>query len=63
MAWGRVKAEHAGPKRGMGYWGRKADAKQASKRSRRREDHLAAVDLAIDRPAMPESEQSSQQLQ
>lgn len=40
MAWGQVKSEHGGPKRGKGYWGRKADAKQASKRSRRREARL-----------------------
>jgi hypothetical protein len=38
MAWGRVKTEHAGPKRGKGYWGRKAVAKQVSRRSRRRDD-------------------------
>jgi hypothetical protein len=42
MAWGRVKSEHGGPKRGKGYWGRKADAKQASERSRRREARLSA---------------------
>lgn len=38
MAWGRVKTEHAGPKRGKGYWGRKAAAKRASNCGRRRED-------------------------
>jgi len=38
VAWGRCKTEHSGPKRGRGYWGRKAEAKEASKRSRRRED-------------------------
>jgi len=38
MAWGRTKTNHCGPKRGKGHWGRKAEAKAASKRSRRRED-------------------------
>jgi len=53
MAWGRIKTEHAGPKRGKGYWGKKADAKQASKRSRRCEDHIA-THAAIDEAALPE---------
>jgi len=39
MAWGRTKTDRSGPKRGKGHWGHKADAKQAAKRSRRREDH------------------------
>ncbi len=43
MAWGRVKADHSGPKRGNGYWGKKAVAKQAGKRARRRDDRLASV--------------------
>jgi len=38
MAWGRTKTEHSGPKKGKGYWGRKAEAKQASKQARREED-------------------------
>jgi hypothetical protein len=42
MAWGRTKTEHSGPKRGKGQWGRKAAAKEVSKRSRRREDGLAS---------------------
>jgi len=42
MAWGRVKTEHAGPKRGKGYWGRKAAAKRASNCGRRREDRKTA---------------------
>ncbi|MDZ4170255.1 MAG: hypothetical protein U1E26_11475 [Coriobacteriia bacterium] len=42
MAWGRTKTEHSGPKRGKGYWGRKAEAKKASNLTRRREDHEAA---------------------
>ena len=33
MAWGRIKSEHGGAKRGKGYWGRKAEAKQASRRA------------------------------
>ncbi|MBE0418315.1 MAG: hypothetical protein IBX63_11175 [Coriobacteriia bacterium] len=40
MAWGRIKSEHTGAKRGKGYWGRKAMAKQASRRARRREDPM-----------------------
>jgi hypothetical protein len=43
MAWGRVKADHCGPKRGKGYWGKKAIAKQAGNRARRRDDRLASV--------------------
>lgn len=53
MAWGRIKTEHSGPKRGRGYHGRKAEAKAASKRVRRRNDRIAtraagsqSVDLA-----------------
>ncbi len=42
MAWGRVKSEHGGAKRGKGYWGHKAEAKQASRRARRRDDRVAA---------------------
>jgi hypothetical protein len=46
MAWGRrIKAEHSGPKRGRGYWGRKAEAKQASKRARRRQDRREAQSI------------------
>jgi hypothetical protein len=47
MAWGRTKTEHTGPKRGKGYWGRKAEAKQASRVARRGEDRRIA---AADRP-------------
>ena len=61
MAWGRIKAEHAGPKRGKGYWGRKADAKQASKRSRRRDDRVA-TNATIDETTLPESEKSTSEL-
>ena len=43
MAWGRIKADHCGPKRGSGYWGKKAVAKQAGNRARRRDDRLATV--------------------
>jgi hypothetical protein len=42
-AWGRSKSEHAGPKRGKGFWGRKAVAKATSRRARRRDDR-AVVD-------------------
>ena len=59
MAWGRVKTEHAGAKRGKGYWGHKADAKQASKRSRRRDDHAVAANGIIAEPVRSESEQPS----
>lgn len=38
MAWGKPKTEHSGPKRSKGYWGRKAEAKQASRLARRDED-------------------------
>jgi hypothetical protein len=56
MAWGRTKTEHCGPKRGKGYWGRKAVAKAVSKRFRRREDRIACdpVDPAgSDEQALP----------
>jgi non-ribosomal peptide synthetase component E (peptide arylation enzyme) len=43
MAWGRSRSEHAGPKRGKGFWGRKAVAKAISRRARRRDDR-ALVD-------------------
>ena len=43
MAWGRIKADHCGPKRGKGYWGKKVVAKQAGNRARRRDDLLASV--------------------
>jgi hypothetical protein len=43
MAWGRTKTEHTGPKRGKGYWGRKAEAKQASRVARRGEDRRIAA--------------------
>jgi hypothetical protein len=43
MAWGRIKADHCGPKRGKGYWGKKAVAKQAGNRARIRDDGLASV--------------------
>ncbi|MDZ4178010.1 MAG: hypothetical protein U1E29_02065 [Coriobacteriia bacterium] len=43
MAWGRIKADHCGPKRGKGYWGKKAVAKHAGNRARRRDDRLASV--------------------
>lgn len=43
MAWGRrIKSEHSGAKQGRGYWGRKAEAKQAGKWARRRQDRLSA---------------------
>lgn len=42
MAWRRVKTEHSGSKRGKGYWGRKAEAKQASNVARRAEDRRIA---------------------
>jgi hypothetical protein len=42
MAWGRIKTEHSGPKRGKGFWGKKAVAKAAGKRARRREDRVAS---------------------
>lgn len=43
MAWGRIKTEHSGAKRGKGFWGRKAEAKQASRRVRRRNDRTVAA--------------------
>lgn len=36
MAWGRIKPEHGGAKQGKGFWGRKWEAKAASRRARRR---------------------------
>lgn len=47
MAWGRVKSEHAGAKHGKGYWGRKADAKQASRRARRSGDRGVAQERQV----------------
>jgi hypothetical protein len=44
MAWGKTSTKHAGAKRGRGHWGRKAEAKAASKRCRRREDKAASTD-------------------
>jgi non-ribosomal peptide synthetase component E (peptide arylation enzyme) len=44
MAWGRIKSEHAGAKRGKGYWGRKTAAKVASRRARRREARTAVIE-------------------
>jgi len=41
MAWGykRMKTEHSGAKHGNGaFWGRKKEAKEASKKRRRRAD-------------------------
>ena len=35
MAYEVKKTEHSGPKKGKGYWGRKADAKKQSDRIRR----------------------------
>ncbi|MHB1342087.1 MAG: hypothetical protein ACYC77_09745 [Coriobacteriia bacterium] len=43
MTGGRIKADHCGPKRGKGYWGKKAAAKQAGNRTRRRDDCLASI--------------------
>ena len=56
MAWGRTKTNHSGPKRGKGHWGRKAEAKAASKRSRRREDKLFS-DPATEGEAAPDVEE------
>mgnify|MGYP001407046548 CR=1 FL=1 len=36
-----MNTEHNGPKRGRGYWGRKAEAKAVSKRQRRINDRKA----------------------
>lgn len=33
-----IKTEHGGAKHAKGYWGRKQDAKQVSKKARRNED-------------------------
>jgi hypothetical protein len=39
MAYNAKKTEHAGPKKGSGaFYGRKAEAKKASKRRRRQND-------------------------
>jgi hypothetical protein len=54
MAWGRVKTEHSGPKWGKGFWGRKAEAKQVSKRARRREDRSACNAADEDAASEPE---------
>jgi len=48
MAWGRIRTEHCGAKRGKGYWGRKAEAKAASKRARRCGDSRAASGITVD---------------
>lgn len=36
MAFACSKTEHNGPKRGQGFWGRKAEAEHQSSRTRRR---------------------------
>ena len=36
-----IKTEHAGPKKGKGYWGRKKEAKQVSNKKRRQRDREA----------------------
>lgn len=39
MSWGKVKkTEHNGAKNGGGYWGRRVEAKEMSKRKRRQKD-------------------------
>ena len=57
MAWGRTKTEHSGPKRGKGYWGHKAEAKQASKLARRDDDRR--ISAAGQEDAASESESRS----
>ncbi len=49
------KTEHGGPKHGHGFWGRKADAKRQSSRTRRR---LQAQEIrrAVAEPSVPNSE-------
>lgn len=59
MAFGRIKTEHGGAKRGRGFWGHKAEAKHASRRIRRRHDRLIADDTSResdDRNAGPGSD-------
>lgn len=36
----KIKTEHAGAKNGGGYWGLRIEAKQVSKKLRRRKDTL-----------------------
>lgn len=38
-----MKTEHAGAKRGKGFWGRKAEAKKLSRKARRAADKKAAL--------------------
>jgi len=42
MAYGIVKTEHAGAKRGRGAWMRKREAKRESNKARRAADRRAA---------------------
>lgn len=37
-----MKTEHTGAKKGKGFWGKKAEAKQLSKKARRANDKKAA---------------------
>jgi len=39
----RIKTEHAGPKNGGGAWMTRAEAKQAAKHRRRRQDEIEAA--------------------
>jgi hypothetical protein len=49
MAYNAKKTEHPGPKKGHGaFYGRKADAKTASKRRRREEDKRAVKSITDD---------------
>lgn len=44
MAYKTTKTEHSGSKKGNGaYWGRKADAKKGSNRTRRQADKTSTV--------------------
>lgn len=46
----RIKTEHAGAKNGGGYWGRRADAKERSKKLRRVNDKGAVADVEKEVP-------------
>ena len=47
---GHIKTEHAGPKNGGGYWGRRAEAKAVSKRRRRANDKRAIAEVITIHP-------------
>lgn len=44
MAYGKIKTEHGGPKRGNGAWAPKAEAKQAAKKIRRLDERKVVAE-------------------